>query len=83
MASASPSPAPDQLDAAARKAVLAASAPWLAALLNLVPGLGSGYDRRARSADRSGGPAAAGGGHHGRGLPGGPQGTHGLKPAAI
>ena len=43
MASASPSPAPDQLDTAARKAVLAASAPWLAALLNLVPGLGSGY----------------------------------------
>ena len=43
MASASPSPAPDQLDAVARKAVLAASAPWLAALLNLVPGLGRGY----------------------------------------
>ncbi|MCS5699321.1 hypothetical protein NZK32_09750 [Cyanobium sp. FGCU-52] len=43
MTSASDSPAPDRLDAAARKAVLAASAPWLAALLNLVPGLGSGY----------------------------------------
>lgn len=43
MASASESPAPDRPDAAARKAVLAASAPWLAALLNLVPGLGSGY----------------------------------------
>ncbi|MCS5694151.1 hypothetical protein NZK33_19535 [Cyanobium sp. FGCU-6] len=42
-ASASPAPAPDRLDATARKAVLAASAPWLAALLNLVPGLGSGY----------------------------------------
>ena len=26
-----------------RKAVLAASAPWLGAVLNLVPGLGSGY----------------------------------------
>ena len=26
-----------------RKAVLAASAPWLGALLNLLPGLGSGY----------------------------------------
>jgi hypothetical protein len=26
-----------------RKAILAASAPWLAALLNLVPGLGTGY----------------------------------------
>ncbi len=26
-----------------RKAILAASAPWLGALLNLLPGLGSGY----------------------------------------
>jgi len=43
MASDTESSAPDQRDAAARKAVLAASAPWLAALLNLVPGLGSGY----------------------------------------
>lgn len=34
---------PDPRDAAGRKAVLAASAPWLAALLNLVPGLGTGY----------------------------------------
>jgi hypothetical protein len=34
---AGPSNPPD------RKAVLAASAPWLAALLNLLPGLGSGY----------------------------------------
>lgn len=34
---------PDPRDTAGRKAVLAASAPWLAALLNLVPGLGTGY----------------------------------------
>ena len=26
-----------------RKAVLAASAPWLGALLNVLPGLGAGY----------------------------------------
>lgn len=36
-------PDPDRADAASRKAVLAAAAPWLAALLNLLPGLGSGY----------------------------------------
>jgi hypothetical protein len=32
-----PGPGPD------RKAVLAASAPWLGALLNVLPGLGAGY----------------------------------------
>jgi hypothetical protein len=34
---ATPGPGPD------RKAVLAASAPWLGALLNVLPGLGAGY----------------------------------------
>jgi len=34
---ATPSPGPE------RKAVLAASAPWLGALLNVLPGLGAGY----------------------------------------
>ena len=31
------------LNTMSRKAVLAASAPWLAALLNVLPGLGAGY----------------------------------------
>ena len=34
---ATPGPGPD------RKVVLAASAPWLGALLNVLPGLGAGY----------------------------------------
>lgn len=38
-----PAPLPQPPAGLERKAVLAASAPWLGALLNLVPGLGTGY----------------------------------------
>jgi hypothetical protein len=42
---------PADLALASRKEILAASAPWLAACLNLFPGLGTGYiyQRRWRS----------------------------------
>ena len=36
-------PAPDPFALPDRRAVLAASAPWLGALLNVLPGLGAGY----------------------------------------
>jgi hypothetical protein len=42
MTSSSPQPLPDPIEADP-KLILAASAPWLGALLNLVPGLGTGY----------------------------------------
>ncbi len=36
-------PTPQRVPSPERKRVLAASAPWLGALLNLLPGLGTGY----------------------------------------
>jgi hypothetical protein len=36
-------PAPQRVPCPERQRVLAASAPWLGALLNLLPGLGTGY----------------------------------------